>query len=64
MLKQVKDGPKEIEMMRWMTRTALELLGQGGLGHSFDSLEDEMENPLVEDIKAILYVGDKRLLFI
>ncbi|KAF5349328.1 hypothetical protein D9758_011805 [Tetrapyrgos nigripes] len=34
-------GPKEIEMLSWTSRTALELIGQGGLGYSFDSLESE-----------------------
>ncbi|KAH7913646.1 cytochrome P450 [Hygrophoropsis aurantiaca] len=36
---QVKDGPKEINMLEWFTRTALELVGQSGLGYSFDSLK-------------------------
>ncbi|KAJ7584776.1 cytochrome P450 [Mycena floridula] len=35
---QVEAGPKEIDMLHWMSRTALELIGQSGLGHSFDSL--------------------------
>ncbi|KAF8896617.1 cytochrome P450 [Infundibulicybe gibba] len=35
---QVKDGPQEIEIVDWMTRTALELIGQSGLGTSFDPL--------------------------
>jgi hypothetical protein len=28
-------------MKRWLTRMALELIGQSGLGHSFDTLADE-----------------------
>ena len=43
-------------MMHWMTRLALELLGQGGLGHSFDSLDDAKPNLLAEDLKALMYV--------
>ncbi|KAJ7216239.1 cytochrome P450 [Mycena rebaudengoi] len=34
---KVKNGPKEV----WMSRTALELVGQAGLGHSFDTLVDD-----------------------
>ncbi|KAJ7662016.1 cytochrome P450 [Mycena polygramma] len=34
---KVKNGPKEV----WMSRTALELIGQAGLGHSFDALVDD-----------------------
>ncbi|KAK7676941.1 hypothetical protein QCA50_020059 [Cerrena zonata] len=37
----VKHAPGEIDLLRWIHRTALELIGQGGLGHSFDSLEDD-----------------------
>lgn len=33
---RVADGSREIDMLQWMGRTALELIGQGGLGHSFD----------------------------
>lgn len=35
-----------------MTRTALELVGQGGLGTSFDTLEKLEVNALAEYIKA------------
>ncbi|KAL9711339.1 hypothetical protein Ac2012v2_005883 [Leucoagaricus gongylophorus] len=38
---QVKDGPKEIDVLHWMSRTALELIGQSGMGYSFDSLTDD-----------------------
>ncbi|KAF9443231.1 cytochrome P450 [Macrolepiota fuliginosa MF-IS2] len=36
---QVKDAPKEIDILHWMSRTALELIGQSGMGCSFDSLD-------------------------
>ena len=42
---RVKDGQGEIDMLDWMGRTALELIGQAGLGWSFD--------PLIEDTVAI-----------
>ncbi|KAH9936146.1 cytochrome P450 [Fomitopsis serialis] len=32
------EDPREIDMLGWMGRTALELIGQGGLGHSLDPL--------------------------
>ncbi|KAF9057839.1 cytochrome P450 [Panaeolus papilionaceus] len=38
LLKMTKDGPKEVDVMEWMTRTALELIGQSGLGYTFDTL--------------------------
>jgi len=39
----VKDGSKEIDVLRWMSRTALELIGQSGMGYSFDSLADNQD---------------------
>jgi cytochrome P450 len=50
---QVKDGPREINMLEWFTRTALELVGQGGLGHSFDSLKGSTVNPYSKAIKNL-----------
>lgn len=40
-LNQVEDKPKELDMLHWMTRTALEMIGQSGMGYSFDSLEGD-----------------------
>ncbi|KAL7285768.1 hypothetical protein ACG7TL_000877 [Trametes sanguinea] len=39
---QEKDSGVELDMLSWMGRTTLEVLGQAGLGYSFD--------PLVEDV--------------
>ena len=52
----MKDGPRELDMANWMGRTALELVGQGGLGHSFDKLVDDQEDPLRESLKLFLCV--------
>ncbi|KAF8969648.1 cytochrome P450 [Flammula alnicola] len=51
----VKDGPQEIEVMSWMARTALELIGQSGLGYSFDPLtEDVAPHPFSEAVKNLV----------
>ncbi|KAF8805218.1 cytochrome P450 [Phlegmacium glaucopus] len=45
-VRRTKDGPQEIEVLSWMTRTALELISQSGLGYSFDPLtEDGVPHP-------------------
>ncbi|THV07127.1 cytochrome P450 [Dendrothele bispora CBS 962.96] len=46
-------GPTEvIDMSHWGTRVSLELVGQGAVGHSFDSLEiDSVPNLYGEDMK-------------
>lgn len=38
MLARVKSGETDIDVLEWSGRTALELIGQGGLGYSFDPL--------------------------
>ncbi|EDR05285.1 uncharacterized protein LACBIDRAFT_303028 [Laccaria bicolor S238N-H82] len=39
--KKVGNGPQEIDVVPWMARTALELIGQSGFGHSFDTLAED-----------------------
>ena len=36
---QLKTGPQELDMLSWVSRAALELIGQGGLGCSIDPLD-------------------------
>ncbi|KAJ2929646.1 hypothetical protein H1R20_g7436, partial [Candolleomyces eurysporus] len=52
---QVSQGEREIDMLSWMGRTALELIGQSGYGYSFDSLEEGApEHPFATGIKNLL----------
>ncbi|KAF4617774.1 hypothetical protein D9613_006308 [Agrocybe pediades] len=41
LLKKVQDGPQEIDVLSWMSRTSLELIGQSGIGYSFDDFTEE-----------------------
>ncbi|KAJ4481154.1 cytochrome P450 [Lentinula aciculospora] len=41
MRSMIQDGPREIDLLGWMARTALELIGQSGFGYSFDSMMDD-----------------------
>ncbi|KAG5651092.1 hypothetical protein H0H81_009868 [Sphagnurus paluster] len=44
----------QIDILRWMTRAALEMIGQGGLGHSFDPLiNEESENNYTKSVKEV-----------
>ncbi|KAH9945553.1 cytochrome P450 monooxygenase [Amylocystis lapponica] len=62
---RVCDGPREINMLSWMARTALELIGQGGLGYSLDPLTEDTEDEYATAAKAflpaILELGSLRL---
>ncbi|EMD31882.1 hypothetical protein CERSUDRAFT_88470 [Gelatoporia subvermispora B] len=51
---RVVQGPREIDVLSWMGRAALELIGQGGLGYSFDPLAKDASDPLGEAIKSLL----------
>ena len=41
-------------MAMWMGRTALELIGQGGLGYSFDPLTKNQENAYGQALKDLM----------
>lgn len=51
---RVRDGTKEIDVLSWMGRTALELVGQGGLGHSFDPLVSDTKDEYTDAVKAFV----------
>ncbi|KAJ6544810.1 cytochrome P450 [Mycena vulgaris] len=50
---KVQEGPQEVDVLLWMTRTALELVGQAGLGHSFDTLTDDEVPAYVKSVKQL-----------
>ncbi|KAF6756784.1 cytochrome P450 [Ephemerocybe angulata] len=52
---KVSRGNNEVDLAEWMTRTALELIGQSGFAFSFDSLEfDGPQRPYGPTIKQLL----------
>ncbi|KAI0782963.1 cytochrome P450 [Abortiporus biennis] len=51
---EVQHGIKELDILNWLGRAALELVGQGGLGYSFDPLVEDVPNELGEAIKKIM----------
>ncbi|KZP08117.1 cytochrome P450 [Athelia psychrophila] len=53
-MSRVTSGPQEIDMLHWFNRTALELVGQSGLGYSFDNLGDGPPHPYSLSIKSLI----------
>ncbi|OBZ67636.1 Docosahexaenoic acid omega-hydroxylase CYP4F3 [Grifola frondosa] len=51
---RLQDGPGEVDMLGWMARTALELIGQGGLGYSFDPLVEDKADAYGEAVKQYM----------
>ena len=54
---QIHGTKGEVDVLMWMGRTALELIGQGGLGHSFDPLDSDMKDTLGHAVKAFQSVS-------
>ncbi|EIW54967.1 cytochrome P450 [Trametes versicolor FP-101664 SS1] len=48
------EGSSEVDMVGWMGRTALELMGQAGLGYSFDPLVADAADEYGEAIKKLV----------
>ena len=52
---KVHFGPTEIDMLQWTSRGTLELMGQAGLGYSFDSFEEFYTTEFARALKNLLY---------
>ncbi|KAI0657086.1 cytochrome P450 [Cubamyces menziesii] len=48
-----KEGAVEVDILSWMARTALELIGQAGLGYSFDPLVADSADEFAAAIKML-----------
>ncbi|KAJ3527750.1 hypothetical protein NMY22_g9670 [Coprinellus aureogranulatus] len=58
----IHNGPCEIDVTHWMARLALELIGQSGMGYSFDSLtEDAEEHPYCKAVKMYIPVTNQMM---
>lgn len=51
----ITSGKDEVDVMKWMSRAALECIGQGGLGYTFDALDDTKKNRYSEAVKMLMY---------
>lgn len=52
---RVGEEKREIDVLGWMGRTALELIGQGGLGHSLDPLVADSTDAYGQALKLLAY---------
>ena len=50
-----KNDGKDINVLKWMSRAALEYIGQGGLGYSFDALDENKTNKYSEVAREFRY---------
>ena len=47
----------ELDMLSWMGRTTLEVIGQAGLGYSFDPLTEDRPDEFATAVKDFLCVS-------
>lgn len=52
---KVKEGEEDIDMSTWMSRAALEYIGQGGMGYQFDALDLKKTNKYHDAVKLFVY---------
>lgn len=52
-----KTGRSVLDMSEWMSRIALETVGQAVLGYSFDPLDSPQNNPYTSAIKELMYAS-------
>ncbi|KAF8237919.1 cytochrome P450 [Tricholoma matsutake] len=61
---KVAAGTQEVDVMHWITRTALELIAQSGLGYSIDSLTDDLDiHPYSTAVKQLVPLLFKMIFF-
>ena len=53
---KLEQGSDETDVLGWMHRCALELIGQGGLGYSFDPLVEDRPNEYGAAFKEFMSV--------
>ncbi|KAH9902854.1 cytochrome P450 [Cubamyces lactineus] len=51
----LQEGAAELDVAEWSSRAALEIMGQAGLGYSFDPLIDERPNEYTDAFKMVTY---------
>ena len=52
--KVVGKGDSDTDMADWMSRAALEFIGEGGLGYSFNNIASPLSNEYARAVKQLL----------
>lgn len=51
------ESTADVDVLGWMSRAALELIGQAGIGHSFDPLIEDVPDSYAEAAKYLACVS-------
>lgn len=52
---QIQGEESEVNVMKWLSRAALEYIDQGGLGYTFEALDETKTNTYIEAIKLFRF---------
>lgn len=63
LVRKVKKGEEEINVMKWLSLAALEYIGQGGLGYTFEALDETKTNEYNEAIRLISLTNFNLMLY-
>lgn len=53
MINEVRSGKESVDVMKWMSRAALEYIGQAGLGYTFDAFDERIGNKYSDTMKLL-----------
>ena len=51
-----ENGARELNVITWISRAALEYIGQGGMGYSFEALDESKTSEYNDAVAELLYV--------
>ena len=51
---QIKEDDEDVDMSTWMSRAALEYIGQGGMGYQFNALDMAKTNKYHDAVKLFM----------
>jgi len=62
--RQRTTGENVLDMSEWMSRVALETVGQAILGYSFDPLDSPHNNPYTSAVKELMYASSSYNIYV
>lgn len=53
---RVKENSRDLDVLFWLSRAALEIIAQAGLGRSMDPLTDDAANEFADAMRSFQFV--------
>lgn len=59
LMEKIHNGQSKIDMLLWLSKATLEIMGQGGFGYKFNALDESKKSTYSEAVKMLSYVTSK-----